>query len=145
MGCMGKCHGVGRHVAVGAAKNRKLGLAQHQQCDRDSAAYPQGAPSLCCINLVFIYCGHFRLYRVETYHPPGRSVAMIPAEIADQLRALSGLAESEGRLTQEQLAILYNRGWFKLFVPRDLGGLELTLPDGVRLEEELAGIDGSLG
>jgi len=70
---------------------------------------------------------------------------MIPAEIADQLRALSGLAESEGRLTQEQLAILYNRGWFKLFVPRDLGGLELTLPDGVRLEEELAGIDGSLG
>lgn len=70
---------------------------------------------------------------------------MIPAEIADQLRALSGRAESEGRLTQQQLAILYNRGWFKLFVPEDFGGLELTLPDGVRLEEELAGIDGSLG
>src|SRR5690606_37268201 len=52
---------------------------------------------------------------------------------------------SEGALTADQLAIIYDRRWFKLFVPRRLGGLEKSLPEGVRLEEELARIDGSLG
>lgn len=70
---------------------------------------------------------------------------MIPPEIVDQLRKLAGRAEVEGRLTPEQLAIIYNQRWFKLFVPRHYGGLELTVPEGVRLEEELAWIDGSLG
>lgn len=61
------------------------------------------------------------------------------------LRSYSLSAEQEGRLIPEQLAIIYDQKWFKLFVPKTYGGLELTVPEGVRLEEKLAWIDGSLG
>lgn len=70
---------------------------------------------------------------------------MIATEIAHQLHNLSSRAEANGRLTPEQLDIIYHHRWFKLFVPRCYGGLELTVPEGIRLEEELARIDGSLG
>jgi len=69
----------------------------------------------------------------------------VPAELVTQLRSFSDRAEAIGTLTSEQLAIIYDRRWFKLFVPSKLGGLELSLPEGVRLEEELARVDGSLG
>lgn len=61
------------------------------------------------------------------------------------LRGLAGEAERMGHLHPEQLAIIYEQGWFNLFVPRSYGGLELSLPEGLRIEEELARIDGSLG
>ena len=70
---------------------------------------------------------------------------MIATEHIHALRALSARAETQGQLTPEQLAVVYDHGWFKAFVPRSYGGLELTFPAGVRLEEELAWIDGSLG
>src|SRR5690606_50661 len=66
-------------------------------------------------------------------------------DLVVRLRHFSGLAEAGGTLTPEQLSIVYAQKWFKLFVPQQLGGLELSLPEGVRLEEELARIDGSLG
>ncbi|WP_262246216.1 acyl-CoA dehydrogenase [Parapedobacter soli] len=69
----------------------------------------------------------------------------IPDELIAQLRRFAYQAEVQGVLTAEQLAIIYNHRWFKLFVPASLGGLELSLPEGVLLEEELARIDGSLG
>ncbi|MEC3878849.1 acyl-CoA dehydrogenase [Parapedobacter sp. 10938] len=69
----------------------------------------------------------------------------VPAALAEQLRQWSADAETQGALTAGQLAIIYDQRWFKLFVPRNLGGLQLPLPEGVRLEEELARIDGSLG
>src|SRR5690606_37836674 len=71
--------------------------------------------------------------------------ASVPSAWVEQLRGNAGCAESIGTLTPEQLAIIYDRRWFKLFVPRSLGGLELPLPEGIRLEEEVARIDGSLG
>lgn len=71
--------------------------------------------------------------------------ALIPPSLVEQLGRFAERAEADGTLTAEQLAIIYDHRWFKLFVPRSLGGLELSLPDGVRLEEELARIDGSLG
>lgn len=70
---------------------------------------------------------------------------MITPEIVRQLRSLSAPAEADGRLVPAQLEIIYNQRWFKLFVPQSYGGLELTAPEGIRLEEELARIDGSLG
>ncbi len=70
---------------------------------------------------------------------------LIASQLTDALRLHSAKAEELGRLTDEQLAIIYDQKWFKLFVPKCFGGLELTLPDGVRLEEELARMDGSLG
>src|SRR5690606_18821736 len=54
-------------------------------------------------------------------------------------------AEKKGQLTADQLDTIYENKWFKLFVPREFDGLELSLPEGVRLEEELAYTDGSLG
>jgi len=82
---------------------------------------------------------------METYYPPGTGKFMIALEIVHQLSNLSARAEADGRLVQEQLDIIYDQRWFKLFVPRCYGGLELTAPEGIRLEEELAWIDGSLG
>ncbi|HEY4063672.1 MAG TPA: acyl-CoA dehydrogenase family protein [Puia sp.] len=69
----------------------------------------------------------------------------IPAALAVRLRGLAGDAERLGRLHPDQLEILYAQGLFNLYVPRSYGGLELSLPEGLRIEEELARIDGSLG
>lgn len=70
---------------------------------------------------------------------------LVTDKVAEKLRSYSAAAETAGKLTAEQLAIVYEHRWFKLFVPKDLGGLALSVPEGVRLEEELARIDGSLG
>lgn len=69
----------------------------------------------------------------------------ISPQLVERLRGLSASAEVQGELTATLLDIIHDYRWFKLFVPRSLGGLELSLPEGVRLEEELARIDGSLG
>lgn len=73
-----------------------------------------------------------------------RQSGISPGLVA-RLRGLAAEAETGGSLTAEQLAVCYEQGWFKLFVPVSYGGLGLTLPEAVRLEEELAFIDGSLG
>lgn len=54
-------------------------------------------------------------------------------------------AEEQGQLTSEWLDVICHQKWFNLFVPKDLGGLELTLPEALKLEEKLAKLDGSLG
>lgn len=61
------------------------------------------------------------------------------------LRAESLKAESAGQLTPAQLDIIVDERWFNLFVPLNYGGLELGLPEGLRAEEALARVDGSLG
>mgnify|MGYP001024350361 CR=1 FL=1 len=53
--------------------------------------------------------------------------------------------ERRGNLLPELLAWLRERRLFKLFVPKEFGGLEFTLGAAVRLYEELATLDGSLG
>ena len=72
-------------------------------------------------------------------------VVLPEAATANALRQQAGQAETDGRLTAGQLETIYRNKWFKMFVPNALGGLGLSLPEGVRLEEELAWIDGSLG
>jgi alkylation response protein AidB-like acyl-CoA dehydrogenase len=53
--------------------------------------------------------------------------------------------EQRGDILPELLAWLRERRLFKLFVPKEFGGLEFTLTAAVRLYEELAALDGSLG
>jgi alkylation response protein AidB-like acyl-CoA dehydrogenase len=48
-------------------------------------------------------------------------------------------------LTEEQLTLAYREKWFKIWVPQQLGGKELTLVEGVKFLEDLAYLDGSLG
>lgn len=68
--------------------------------------------------------------------------------LPEQITALSEeakAAEESGALTKRQLDIICGEGWFRMFLPKQLGGLNLDLPTGLRLEEALARIDGSLG
>lgn len=58
---------------------------------------------------------------------------------------LAAKAEKLGQLPEEWLSEIYAEKYFKLFVPKDLGGLEYTLPEALKIEEKLAKFDGSLG
>lgn len=69
----------------------------------------------------------------------------ISKELGKKLRNEAADAEKLGSLTVKQLEIIYQQKWFKLFVPKEFGGLALTLPEGLKLEESLAELDGSLG
>jgi alkylation response protein AidB-like acyl-CoA dehydrogenase len=61
------------------------------------------------------------------------------------IRKHAGEADRRGELHPEVLALIYEQQWFRMMVPRSLGGLALPLPAVVRLEEELAREDGSVG
>ncbi|UZD23063.1 acyl-CoA dehydrogenase [Algoriphagus halophytocola] len=50
-----------------------------------------------------------------------------------------------GRLPEDWLQEVFRQKWFKLFVPKELGGLQYDLPQALKLEEKLASMDGSLG
>ncbi|TKK71045.1 acyl-CoA dehydrogenase [Ilyomonas limi] len=63
----------------------------------------------------------------------------------NELRREAAIAECMGTLITEQLDVIYKEKWFKLFVPEAYGGLALSLPEGLKIEETLATIDGSLG
>jgi alkylation response protein AidB-like acyl-CoA dehydrogenase len=54
-------------------------------------------------------------------------------------------ADLDGWLHPEQQALIHERGWLRMLAPRAVGGVELALPDVVRLEESIARVDGSLG
>ncbi len=58
---------------------------------------------------------------------------------------LAALAEQTGSLPDIWLQEIYDQKLFKIFVPKVLGGLEMDLIAGLRLEEELAKSDASLG
>ena len=66
-------------------------------------------------------------------------------EIINIIRKDSSLAEEQGRLSPKQLTLIYSEKWFHLFVPEKWGGLALSLPAAVRLEESIAYADGSVG
>ncbi|GAA3972146.1 acyl-CoA dehydrogenase [Mucilaginibacter dorajii] len=61
------------------------------------------------------------------------------------IRDTAAGAEQMGALHPDQLALIYEQGWFKFLVPKAYSGLQLALPDMVRLEESLAWANGGLG
>jgi indole-3-acetate monooxygenase len=60
-----------------------------------------------------------------------------------EIRTLASEAEALQELHSRQLEIIYNNNWFRMFVPKNLGGLGYTLPEVLRTEEALAWADGS--
>jgi len=54
-------------------------------------------------------------------------------------------SEKLGSLSQDWLEVIYQQKWFKLFVPKSLDGLGLSLPEALKLEEKISQMDGSLG
>ncbi|MBC8053562.1 MAG: acyl-CoA dehydrogenase [Sphingobacteriaceae bacterium] len=61
------------------------------------------------------------------------------------IRSEAGLAEKKGTLTEAQLELIYQEGWFNLFAPKKTSNAEISLPDALHLEEALSWADGSLG
>jgi indole-3-acetate monooxygenase len=55
------------------------------------------------------------------------------------------IAEQQARLPPEISGPLMREGFFRLWIPAANGGLELPLPDALRIYEAVAAIDGSLG
>ena len=63
----------------------------------------------------------------------------------EKVAEYAALSEEMGQLHPEVLELAYQENWFKLFVPEIYGGPNKKLPEILRLEEELAEADGSLG
>jgi len=76
-----------------------------------------------------------------TQHPSRQLKADQVAIIRDHAQP----AEKAGKLQPAQLQLAYQQNWFKMLVPWAYQGLELSLPDEVRLIEALSWADGSLG
>lgn len=73
---------------------------------------------------------------------PGK---FISSELTDRIKNYSAYAEMLGELHPKQLETIYEERWWHLFVPKEYGGLELSLIEALQIEESLAWIDGSLG
>src|SRR5476649_477814 len=69
----------------------------------------------------------------------------INADDVTTIRRAAPEAERMVRLHPGQLEIIYRQKWFKLLVPEVYGGLQITLPDLVRLQEAISWTDGSTG
>ena len=78
---------------------------------------------------------------IDIRHPS----EFISKELVDTIRDTALEAEKLKRLHPSQLKIILEQKWFQLFVPKIYGGLELSLPEALRLEEALAWTDGSVG
>lgn len=70
---------------------------------------------------------------------------VIGREVAELARAQAAEAERRSSLTPEAVRAIVERGWFKAWVPREFGGLELDLEAGLRLFEAAGWADGSFG
>ena len=71
--------------------------------------------------------------------------AYISPFITNKLRQYSVEAELLKQLHPAQVSIIQEEKWFRLFVPKAYGGLALSLPAALQLEEALAWIDGAIG
>ena len=69
----------------------------------------------------------------------------IEADWYRAIRSSAKEAEEMGMLHPQQLELIYQQKWFKALMPVEYGGLDLSLPDLVRLQEALSWADGSFG
>ena len=66
-------------------------------------------------------------------------------KIAPIIREHADRAEREAQMTQEVADAFHDAGLFRIFLPRSINGGEVTIPDSLRLIEEVARIDASAG
>lgn len=71
--------------------------------------------------------------------------SLIAPEAVEMIRDTAAAAETTNQLHPAQLELAWRNSWFNLFVPKDRGGLELSFPEALQLEEALAWTDGSFG
>lgn len=66
-------------------------------------------------------------------------------EIAPIIREHANRAEQAAQMPREVVDSFHDAGLFRILIPRAMDGAELTIPDSLRLTEEIARIDGSAG
>ena len=76
--------------------------------------------------------------RAQPYFDKVQKLAPIIREHADR-------AEREAQMTREVAEAFHGAGLFRIFLPHTMGGGELTIPDSLRIIEEMARIDASAG
>lgn len=64
---------------------------------------------------------------------------------ARRISQFAAAADTGGFLHPVQQALIHRRGWLRMLAPKAAGGAELPLPAVVRLEEQIAAADGSMG
>lgn len=69
---------------------------------------------------------------------------LFKADWSNLISKYSAESEKLGQLHPEMLNLVYEQKWFNLYVPKVYGGEEKTLPEILRIEENLAKADGSL-
>ena len=67
------------------------------------------------------------------------------APVADQIRRTAAEAEAMRRLPDDLVRLLKDAGLFSMYTPKEFGGLDLPLPEALRVVEEVSRHDGSTG
>lgn len=67
----------------------------------------------------------------------------LPPVITNEIRKEASAAELDRFLTHRQRQIIFDQNWLNMYVPKEFGGLQLTLPEILQIEEGLAWADGS--
>ena len=91
--------------------------------------------------------------RPETFTQAGSSTEVdtrtaagfLTDEDVARVRRHAAEIERRGELTPEVLELIYDQRLFKLFVPEELGGRLMDLPDALRLFEQASWVDGNFG
>jgi indole-3-acetate monooxygenase len=65
--------------------------------------------------------------------------------VADEIRRLAAEAEAMRRLPDDFVRLLKGAGLFSIYTPKEFGGLDLPLPEALRVVEEVSRHDGSTG
>src|SRR5512137_2106849 len=76
--------------------------------------------------------------RAQPYLDTVHKLAPIIREYADR-------AEREAQMPREVADAFHEAGLFRILIPREWGGADLTIPDSLLLIEEVARIDASAG
>src|SRR4051794_3158984 len=74
-----------------------------------------------------------------------RNARDLVAPVADEIRLMAPQAEAARLLPDDLVDCLKEAGLFSVYTPIEFGGLELPLPEALRVVEEVARHDGSTG
>jgi indole-3-acetate monooxygenase len=87
------------------------------------------------------FCRLMKEKQMTTTMPAGDLVT----PVAEEIRRTAAQAEAERRLPNDLFMRLMEAGLFSIYTPKEFGGLDLPLPDALRVVEEVSRHDGSTG
>lgn len=81
----------------------------------------------------------------SAHQKKGRMIPLLDENVQKIIRSASLEIEERRTLPEDVLQIAYDEKLFKLFLPENLGGRALSLPEAAEVFEESARLDGSFG